>query len=81
MKAFLNWRYYVLILFGIIAIVGIVCEPDDGSQTWMRDFMISKAIGFVAICILCKLIGYWSNKNLIPELNEIIKEGEDDLWK
>jgi hypothetical protein len=81
MKALLNWRYYVLFLLGFVATVGIFGVPDDNSPTWLGDLIFSKVIGFGAGYIVCKLVGYWSKRNLIPEFDEITKDEEDDLWE
>lgn len=80
-KALLNWRYYVLFLLGFVATVGIFGVPDDNSPTWFTDMLLSKVIGFGAGYILYRLIIYWSKRNLIPELDEIAKDKEDDLWE
>ena len=80
MKAFLNWRYYVLLLLGFVAIIGIFGVPDDDSPTWFGDMIFSKAVGFGAGYAIYRLIEHWSKKKLIPEFDELTKE-EDDLWE
>ena len=80
MKAFLNWRYYVLLLLGFVAIIGIFGVPDDDSPTWFGDMIFSKVVGFGAGYSMYRLIENWSKNNLIPELDKLTKE-EDDLWE
>lgn len=80
MKAFLNWRYYVLLLLGFVAIIGIFGVPDDDSPTWFGDMIFSKVVGFGAGYAMYRLIKNWSKNNLIPELDKLTKE-EDDLWE
>lgn len=80
MKAFLNWRYYVLLLLGFVAIIGIFGVPDDDSPTWFGDMIFSKVVGFGAGYAIYRLIKHWSKKNLIPEFDELTKE-EDDSWE
>lgn len=77
MRALLNWRYYVLLLLGFVAIAGILGGPADDSPTWLSDLIFSKVIGFGAVYIFCKLAGYWSKRNFIPEFDEIIKDEEE----
>lgn len=80
MKAFLNWRYYVLLLLGFVATIGIFGVPADDSTTWFSDMVLSKVVGFGAGYAICRLIEHWSKNNLIPELEKLTKE-EDDLWE
>ena len=80
-KVLMNWRYYVLAVLGFISMVGVLGMPDEDSPTWFMDMLLSKAIGFGTGYIMCRLTLYWSKRNLIPELDEIEKEEEDDLWE
>lgn len=78
MKAFFNWRYYVLLAIGIIAICGIFAVPDDslGIRLWTFYLVITKLIGLTAAYYNYKLTTYWEKKGLIPELSTYIKEEE-----
>lgn len=80
MKAFLNWRYYVLLLLGFVAMIGIFGIPADDNPAWFSDMILSKVIGFGAGYAMYRLIEHWSKNNLIPELDKLAKE-EDDLWE
>lgn len=78
MKAFLNWRYYILLVIGLIAICGIFAIPDESLKmgTWTFNLIISKIIGLTAAYYNYKLTAYWEKKGLIPELSRFITEDE-----
>ena len=80
MRALLNWRYYVLLLLGFVAMIGIFGVPADDNPAWFSDMILSKVIGFSAGYAMYRLIDHWSKNNLIPELDKLAKE-EDDLWE
>ena len=61
MKALLNWRYYVLMVVGMIAVIGTFSVPIDDQPlgAWLLALIIPKIIGFGA-CISsfgCATIG------------------------
>ena len=78
MKVLLNWRYYVLLLLGLIATVGIFGTPADGSPTWFVDMIVSKVIGFGAAYYYYRLMMYWCNKGYTPELEKLNRILGDD---
>lgn len=75
-KAFLNWRYYLMVVIGFVVVVGVFGIPEDtlpiGEWTWK--LILSKVIGFSAGYLLYKLVNHWESKNLVPELSEILNE-------
>ena len=75
-KAFLNYRYYVMMAIGFIVIFGVFSVPDEDMQLgkWMLALLLSKVVGFGAGYALYKLVAYWESKNLVPELSKMIKE-------
>lgn len=75
MKALLNWRYYVITVIGLIAIIGIFSVPIDDLP-----FGASKVIGFGAIYLNLRMIVYWEARNLIPEMSKMMQE-EDGVWE
>lgn len=81
MKAILNWRYYVLLIIGFVACVGIFGVPDDSLSDlrWTMSLLISKGIGALAGYVFYKLITYWEVRNLIPEWTKIYQDMEDEL--
>lgn len=48
MKALLNWRYYVLMVVGMIAVIGTFSVPIDDQPlgAWLLALIIPKIIGF-----------------------------------
>ena len=75
-KAFLNYRYYVMIIVGLVVILGIFSIPDENLSlmrcVWM--LLVSKSIGFGAGYGLYRLVAYWESKNIVPELSKMIAE-------
>lgn len=78
MKAFLNWRYYIVLVIGLVAIFGIFAIPNEslGMGAWTFNLIISKLIGLAAAYYNYKLTAYWEKKGLIPELSKFITEEE-----
>nr|DAZ61695.1 MAG TPA: hypothetical protein [Caudoviricetes sp.] len=68
MKANSNWRMWILAVFGMICLVCIAGEPIN-QDTWYRDFLISKATGFLSGYITYRLAIYWEAKGILPELD------------
>lgn len=48
----------VFVLFAV-ALLGLMAEPFDDSQTWFLDFFVSKGIGFGAGYYGFKLMDRW----------------------
>ena len=75
MKAiFTNYRYYVLGVLLIIAMLGIFSVPIDDQPTinWIYCLVSSKVIGFGAVWIISKLTQRWERMGAIPELIDSI---------
>lgn len=75
-KAFLNYRYYLMLIIGFVVIFGVFSVPDENLalNDWFWKLLISKAIGFGSGYGLYRLVAYWESKNLIPELSKMMKE-------
>lgn len=75
-KAFLNYRYYLMLIIGFVVIFGVFSIPDENLviEKWFGEFVLSKAIGFGAGYGLYRLVAYWESKNLVPELSKMMKE-------
>ena len=75
-KAFLNYRYYVMIIVGLVAILGLFSIPNENLSLmrWAWMLLVSKSIGFGVAYILYKIVNHWDSKNLVPELSKMIKE-------
>ena len=75
-KAFLNYRYYVMIIVGLVVILGLFSIPNENLSImrWAWMLLVSKSIGFGSAYILYKIVNNWDSKNLVPELSKMIKE-------
>lgn len=82
MKALLNWRYYVLMVVGMIAVIGTFSVPIDDQPlgAWLFSMIASKAIGFGAWYLIFRMCDYWDARGLIPEMSKTMQE-EDDAWE
>ena len=82
MKALLNWRYYILMVVGLIAILGVFSVPIDDQPfgKWITALIFSKVIGFGALYLNYKMVVYWEARNRIPEMSKTMQE-EDDVWE
>ena len=71
MKAILtNYRYYVLAVLLIIAVLGVFAVPADELPVanWFYTLISSKVIGFTAGYIIARLVRRWERLGTIPEL-------------
>ncbi len=75
-KALLNYRYYVMMIVGFVAILGVISIPNEELpiMKWTLALLLSKGIGLGAGYGLYKLVAYWESKNLVPELSKMIEE-------
>lgn len=82
MKALLNWRYYVLMVVGMIAVIGTFSVPIDDQPfgAWLLALIIPKIIGFGAWYIIFRMCDYWDARGLIPEMSKTMQE-EDVTWE
>ena len=69
-KIFTNYRYYVLLVLGLLALIGIMAVPADElpMRDWLYGLASSKIIGFLAVYIAVKLVKRWEKRGTIPEL-------------
>lgn len=74
MKIITNWRYHILMVVGIIAVIGICSVPQSDSPTWWTDLLTSKVIGTIAAYTYYRMIKKWLADGSVPELEEITKE-------
>lgn len=57
-KLVFDWQIWVIMLFALIACIGIFSEPAD-TDNWFFVFVISKAVGFASAYITYRLIVRW----------------------
>lgn len=74
MKAFTNYRYYILFAVNFMAAVLFIAMPDDSWSTlrYISFLVITKAVACLLIYITFVLISHWSDKNQIPEVDKIM---------
>ena len=75
-KAFLNWRYYLMMVIGFVVFIGIFGVPEDSLPlgSWMLSMLISKIIGFGGAYLMYRLFTRWDARNLVPELSKMMQE-------
>lgn len=82
-EALLNWRYYVLMVVGMIAVIGIILRPHrrpTARSMAGSALIIPKIIGFGAWYLIFRMCDYWDARGLIPEMSKTMQE-EDDTWE
>lgn len=73
-KILRNYRYYVLLLLGCLALIGIMSVPAEELPTryWLYTLISSKVIDFTAIYAFDRLVSRWEKRGTIPELIDAI---------
>lgn len=73
MKAFTNYRYYVLFAVNFMAAILFIAMPDDSWSTlrFLAFLVLTKAAACLLIYVTFVLISHWSDKHKIPEIDEI----------
>lgn len=66
---YLNWRFHVLFLLGMVTIFLLFSDSED-----LMIFFISKLIGAVLCYISFQLIKYWNKNEKINGIMELIEE-------
>lgn len=66
---YLNWRFHVLFLLGMVTIFLLFSDSED-----LMIFFISKLIGAVLGYISFQLIKYWNKNEKINGFMELIEE-------
>lgn len=74
MKAFTNYRYYVLFAVNFMAAILFIAMPSDSWSTLMfiAFLVLTKAAACLLIYVTMVLISHWSDKNEIQEIDSLI---------
>lgn len=74
MKAFTNYRYYVLFAVNFMAVILFIAMPDDSWSTlrFIAFLVLTKAAACLLIYVTMILISHWSEKHEIPEIDSLI---------
>lgn len=66
---YLNWRFHVLSLLGMVTIFLLFSDSED-----LMIFFISKLIGAVLVCISFQLFKHWNKNKKLNGIRELIEE-------
>lgn len=71
-KLLKNPRYYVIAIFLLVAILGLMVVPNDdlSDKDWQNTLIISKGIAIAALYIAAMLTKGWYKAGKLPELDE-----------
>jgi hypothetical protein len=74
MKAFKNYRYYVLFALNFMSAILFIAMPDDSWSTlrFIAFLVLTKASACLLIYVTMILIFHWSDKHEIPEVDSLI---------
>ena len=74
MKAFKNYRYYVLFALNFMSAILFIAMPDDSWSTlrFIAFLVLTKAAACLLIYVTMVLISRWSDKHEIPEIDSLI---------
>lgn len=74
MKAFTNYRYYVLFAVNFIAAILFIAMPDDRWSTlrFIAFLVLTKAAACLLIYVAMVLISHWSDRHKIPEIDYLL---------
>lgn len=74
MKAFTNYRYYVLFAVNFMSAILFIAMPDDGWSTFrfITFLLLTKAAACLLIYVTMVLISHWSDKHEIPEIDTLL---------
>lgn len=74
MKAFKNYRYYVLFAINFMAAILFIAMPDDSWSTmrFIAFLVLTKAAACLLIYVTMVLIAHWSDKHEIPEIDSLL---------
>ena len=74
MKAFTNYRYYVLFALNFMSAILFIAMPSDSWITlrFIAFLVLTKAAACLLIYVTMILISHWSNKHEIPEIDTLL---------
>lgn len=74
MKAFTNYRYYVLFAVNFMAAILFTAMPDDSWSTlrFIAFLVLTKAAACLLIYVTMILISHWRDKHEIPWVDSLI---------
>lgn len=75
-KIICNYRYWVLLILGTIAMVCILAVPDDDLPitNWVHALVASKLMAIVTAYLFHRLYTMWEKSGAIKELTDFINK-------
>nr|DAU00186.1 MAG TPA: hypothetical protein [Caudoviricetes sp.] len=74
MKAFTNYRYYVLFALNFMSAILFIAMPDDSWSTlrFIAFLVLTKAAACLLVYVTMVLISYWSDRHEIEEIESLL---------
>jgi hypothetical protein len=74
MKAFTNYRYYVLFAVNFMAAILFIAMPDDSWSTlrFIAFLVLTKAAACLLVYVTMVLISCWSDRHEIEEIESLL---------
>lgn len=74
MKAFTNYRYYVLFGVNFMAAILFIAMPDDSWSTlrFIAFLVLTKAAACLLVYVTMVLISYWSDRHEIEWIESLL---------
>ena len=74
MKAFTNYRYYVLFAVNFMTAILFIAMPDDSWSTlrFIAFLVLTKAAACLLVYVTMVLISYWSDRHEIEEIESLL---------
>lgn len=74
MKAFKNYRYYVLFALNFMSAILFIAMPEDSWSTlrFIAFLLLTKAAACLLIYVTMVLISHWSDRHEIPEIDSLL---------
>lgn len=74
MKAFTNYRYYVLFAVNFMAAILFIAMPSDSWSTlrFIAFLVLTKAAACLLVYVTMVLISYWSDRHEIQEIDTLL---------
>ena len=74
MKAFTNYRYYILFALNFMSAILFIAMPDDSWSIlrFIAFLVLTKTAACLLIYVTMILISHWSEKHEIPEIDTLL---------
>jgi hypothetical protein len=71
-----NYRYWVLALLGLTALLTLIASPDESLDGlgWLYVVLATKAMTISSLYLFCRLYRRWDRAGRIEELTQFVNE-------